>query len=407
MNYLLLTFLCCIIYSVSAQDKGTFIFREPGYLQNVILKGTPAEQTNTGKPKRKVFVLDQSTLSLPNKKSLYTSCWHNAPISQGSTGTCWCYSTLSFYESEIKRITGREIKLSEMFIVYHEYLAKAERFIDQKGKSLFDEGSEANAVKRMIQKYGVVPLEAYPGKADADAFHFHDNLVADMKAYLDSLKKNDVWNKEQNIKDIERMLEKHLGVLPQTFTFEKKTFTPQSFRSFLKFNPDEYIDILSYKQEPFNTFVEYKVPDNWWHDSTYYNIPLDTFMRVLKQVISNGYSVVIGGDISEPGISMATQCALIPSFDIPSSAINDDARQFRFSNYTTTDDHGMHIVGYTLHEGRMWFLFKDSGSGSRNNDINAPEFGYYFVSEDYIKLKMMDFQVHRSALKDLIPELTR
>lgn len=87
----------------------------------------------------------------------------------------------------------------------------------------------------------------------------------------------------------------------------------------------------------------------------------------------------------------------------PVSQGNDDARQLRFFNNSTTDDHGMHLVGNAVKNGNEWFLIKDSGSGSRNNDPKAKEFGYYFFSEDYIKLKMMDFMVHKDAVKDLLP----
>ena len=170
----------------------------------------------------------------------------------------------------------------------------------------------------------------------------------------------------------------------------------------MKINPDDYVDILSYSQEPFYEKVEYKVPDNWWHSTDYYNVPLDVYMATLKDIVRKGYTVSIGGDVSEPGFDRYTQCAVVPEFDIPSAYINDDARQFRFSNKTTTDDHGMHLVGYLEKDGKDWYLIKDSSSGSRNNDSNASEFGYYFFSEDYVKLKMMDFMVHKDAVKDLL-----
>jgi len=89
---------------------------------------------------------------------------------------------------------------------------------------------------------------------------------------------------------------------------------------------------------------------------------------------------------------------MIPSFDIPSAAIDDSARQFRFGNNTTTDDHGVHLIGTKEAKGQTWFLIKDSGSSSFNKDPK----GYYFLTEDYIKLKMMDFMVHKDAVKGFI-----
>ena len=128
-------------------------------------------------------------------------------------------------------------------------------------------------------------------------------------------------------------------------------------------------------------------------------------MKALNKAISKGYSVSIGGDVSEPGLLAGKdepQVAIIPDFDIPSKYINDDAREFRFYNKTTTDDHGMHLVGSLKQDGHTWYLIKDSSSGSRNNNPKSPEFGYYFFKDDYVKLKMMGFTVHKNAVKYLL-----
>jgi bleomycin hydrolase len=50
-------------------------------------------------------------------------------ISQGSTGTCWSFSTISFLESEIIRLSGKTVDLSEMFSVRNTYLDKAENYV--------------------------------------------------------------------------------------------------------------------------------------------------------------------------------------------------------------------------------------------------------------------------------------
>jgi bleomycin hydrolase len=128
-------------------------------------------------------------------------------------------------------------------------------------------------------------------------------------------------------------------------------------------------------------------------------------MKILKTSIQKGYTFAIGGDVSEAGfLAREANAAVIPSFDIPSSAIDENARQFRFSNETTTDDHGMHVVGYLEKDGTTWFLVKDSGAGSRTGGKEKnPNFGYYFFHEDYVKLKMMDIMVHKDMMKELLP----
>ena len=126
-------------------------------------------------------------------------------------------------------------------------------------------------------------------------------------------------------------------------------------------------------------------------------------MESIKNAIINGYTVVFGGDVSESGYCASADAAMIPSYDIPSEYIDEYAREFRFVNKTTTDDHGIHLVGHTKKNGEYWFLIKDSGSGSRNGKAK----GYYFYHEDYVKLKMLSFMVHKDMVEELISEFEK
>lgn len=399
--------LCSLVLTLNGQNKDKAIFREPkpGFYQNSIMKDD-REVREKAEPVRtnKNFSVDLSNVSLPNKFDLYKDRqWHNPPVSQGTTNTCWCFSTTSFLESEAYRINKIQVKLSEMYTVYWEYVEKVKRYIGERGNSAFAEGSEANAVTRMWKMYGVVPEDAYTGLLNGRKYHNHETMFNEMNKYLESLKTNSSWDEDEAIATIKSIMHHYMGVPPSEITVNGKKITPvQYLNDVLKINPDDYVDILSYIQEPFYKQVEYKVPDNWWHSTAYYNVPLDVYMSALKSAVRKGFTISIGGDVSEPGLDRTTQCAVIPDFDIPSANINDDARQFRFSNQTTTDDHGMHLVGYMEKDGQDWYLIKDSGSGSKNNDPNAKEWGYFFFSEDYVKLKIMDFMVHKDAVKELI-----
>jgi bleomycin hydrolase len=385
-------------------DKAVFKEYEPGYYQKSILKDISEvnEQLEISEPEKR-FEMDQSGYSIPNKVSDYKREWANPVISQGNGGSCWSYSTVSFYESEIYRLSKKQVKLSEEYTVYWEYVEKARGFVQTRGKSLFSEGSEGNGVTKIWKKYGIVPYANYTGLLHGRKHHTHEAMFNEMEAYLQSVKKMNAWNEELVVETIKSIMNFHIGTPPTKFTFEGKDYTPESYlKDYLKLNLNDYVEILSYKQEPYWKQVEYKVPDNWWHSKEYYNIPLDEFMSIVKTAIKNGYTMSIGGDVSEAGLLKSTQVGLIPSFDIPAEFIDENARQFRFSNETTTDDHGMHLVGYTERDGKTWFLIKDSSSGSRNNDETAPEFGYYFFHEDYVKLKMMGFTIHKEAVKDIL-----
>lgn len=91
--------------------------------------------------------------------------------------------------------------------------------------------------------------------------------------------------------------------------------------------------------------MDYKVQDNRWHSKDYDNVPLDDFMGAVKKAIKNGYTLSLGGDVSVSGFSRENNCGLIPKYS--------------------------HL-------------------------------GCYFFHEDYIKLKMIGFTVHKDAVNDLL-----
>ena len=58
----------------------------------------------------------------------------NPVRNQASSGTCWCFSSNSFFENELIRKTGSAPDLSEMFVVWHTYDDKADKYIRMNGK---------------------------------------------------------------------------------------------------------------------------------------------------------------------------------------------------------------------------------------------------------------------------------
>ena len=80
---------------------------------------------------------------------------------QCNTGTCWSFSSTSFLESEIIRLTGKQVDLSEMYTVRNTYPKKAENFVMRQGKAQFSEGGLAHDVLNSVKHYGLVPQEAF------------------------------------------------------------------------------------------------------------------------------------------------------------------------------------------------------------------------------------------------------
>ncbi len=383
---------------IHKKDKVIFVEKKPGFYQNVIMKSIKELRAKPVK-KSKRLTIDLTGYDLPKSIDEFKYYWHNKPVSQGNTGTCWSFATTSFFESEVYRQTKKKVKLSEMYTVYWEYVEKAKEFVRTRGQSLFAQGSEANAVTRIWKKYGIVPEKDYPRIRGKQKFPDHSQMFKEMYTYLQSVKTDNAWNEKLVLSTIKSILNNYIGTPPQKIIVENKSFTPlQYLHNYLKLNLDDYVDILSYMQAPYFKQVEYKVPDNWWHSKDYYNVPLKDFTKIVKSAIRNGYTMSIGGDVSEPGRIPEKDVFIIPSFDIPSEYIDENARQFRFSNKTTTDDHGIHLVGYMQKNGKDWYLIKDSASSSRDGNNK----GYYFMSFDYLKLKIMDFMVHKDAVGNIL-----
>jgi bleomycin hydrolase len=387
------------IFAQPRGDRAVYVEAPDDYLA--------ALKERAGKPVAKaerVLKMDFSGWDLPRSEKEFQQVWHTPPVCQDLTGSCWSFSSMSFFESEAYRLTGRKVKLSEIYMTYWEYVEKARRFIRQKGDSVFSRGSEANAATRLFRQYGVVPWEAYPGKCPGEDFYNDTRMFEEMKSYLQSVEERNAWNEDGAIAAIRAILDRYIGPPPEKFSMDGIEITPRDYlRWVLGIDPENYVDVMSLMQQPFGSQCEYPVDDNCWHSEDYWNLPLKDFIAVIRNAVRKGFTVCIVGDNSEPGFVPAFNAAAIPSFDIPSEGIDDAARQLRFTNGNTTDDHAIHLVGYLEKSGQNWYLIKDSATRAQN----APRPGYMFYHEDFVKLKMMNLMVHRDALDGIVKIASR
>jgi len=412
MNYLLKTTgtiaIAALVYSsLNAQttrnDKAEFKERSNDFYEQIKKGNQLFDEPKKTAPLS--FRMDFTGIDVPKSAAEFKTVFAQKPVSQGETGTCWCFSTTSFYESEIKRISNQDIHLSELYTVYWEYVEKAKEFVRTRGTSIFDEGSETGDVGKTMKMYGIVPLEAYTGLKPGQPFHNHKKMVDEMRNYLVFVKSSSQWNSDEVIATIKSIMNSNIGEPPTSVMVAGKKLTPLEYlKTVTKLNPDDYVDIMSLMESPYWTQAEYKVPDNWGHAADYFNVPLDDFMNIIKTAIKNGYSISIGGDVSESGMDNKLGVAMIPTYDIPSANIDEYARQMRFSNGSTTDDHAMHLVGYEDKPNGTWFLIKDSGSGGQNNQ-SAP--GYWYMHEDFIKLKMTTITINKDAVKEILAKFQK
>ncbi len=319
-------------------------------------------------------------------------------ISQASTSTCWCFATTSMLESEIIRLGGTEVDLSEMFTVRSAYQDKADKFVRLHGATSFPAGGAQHDVTASIEKYGIVPQATYPGLEYGEAAHKHGETHAILNGIVENVIKNrnkkvtPVWKDAFN-----SVLDVYFGNIPESFEYDGKSYTPKSFAESLPIDPDDYIEFSSYLHHPFYQEFELEVPDNWMHKSMQ-NVPIDEFMEIIEYALNKGISICWAADIS--GLNFRPGIATIPAdgADVKDPAheektINQKDRQFVFDNYNLTDDHAMHLVGLAKDQnGKLYFIEKNSW-GTAN-----PYKGFSYLSESFMRLRTMSIMVHKDGV---------
>ncbi len=343
---------------------------------------------------------------------------------QSSSGTCWVFSALSYFESEIIKAGYKDsIDLSEMFVVHHAYYDKAIKYVRLHGSLGFGGGSSFGNALEVMKDYGIVPNSVMPGLNYGTDSHRHGELDALAQAYVDVIIKNHnrklstAWQKGFN-----GILDAYLGAVPETFEYDGKEFTPKTYMESLGINLDDYVDITSFTHHPFYQPMVIEVPDNW-QSETAYNVPLDDLVAIMNNALENGYTVAWASDVSEEGftrdglgivpdmdklgkkmeagsdqarwIGMNPREKTSKAFEEPCDelVITQEMRQEGYDTYQTTDDHGMHIFGTAKDQnGKIYYMVKNSWGPAGKYK------GIWYVSEAFVRYKTMDILVNKNAI---------
>ncbi len=331
---------------------------------------------------------------------------------QGSSGTCWSYSGNSFLESEMTRMGKKPIEISQIFSARNTYLEKAKTYVRLHGGLSLGEGGQFHDVLNAYRKYGALPQEVYTGLhygANRNNFGEMTNMLdAMIGTFVKAKKLTPNWEKAYAA-----AMDSYLGEVPKQFDYQGKTYTPKTFADqVIGINPDDYIGLASVTDQPFYKKFVLLIPDNWSFDS-FYNVQMNDLTSVIDNALAKGYTVAWATDVSEKGFSWKNGIAYVPEKPVeemteterqsmfvgpkPEAKITPDQRQQAFDDYSTTDDHGMHIVGLVKDQnGKEYYIVKNSWGTS--NDYK----GYLYASKEFVRYKTTSLLIHKDGIqKDL------
>ena len=348
---------------------------------------------------------------------------------QARSGTCWNYSTLSFFEAEILKKTKKTYDLCEMFICNKNYMDRAIVKVRMHGDAQFSQGGAAYDVLAVMQKYGICPEEAMPapGTMYGDTLNNFNEFFGVMEPYVEAVSKLNIKKLSPTWKKgLQGILDAYLGTCPESFTYEGKTYTPKEFANSLGLDFNDYVTITSYTHHPFYTTFPVEVQDNWRQPGSW-NLPIDEMAAIIDNAVMNGYTVAWGGDVSEEGFTREGLALLIDEAEpqglegsdmakwlklsakekkdkikeagvtVKEKTPSQEQRQEEYDNWTLTDDHGMLIYGIAKDQtGREYYMVKNSWGKTGEYK------GIWYMSKNFIIAKTMDYMVNKNAIpKDI------
>ncbi len=359
-----------------------------------------------------VFAQDPATADAPVKKmgpfTVVKESDRFPVVSQDSTGTCWSYGTASFLESEIQRIYGKKVDISEMYFARVAAVEKARRYVEAGGKATFGEGGLSHDLTVLMKDYGAMPLSAYSGLLPGKKVHNHGEMFTVMTGALKAITGQDRPGAEtrpakgkkpspQLLAAIGAIADSYMGAPPATFEYEGKTYDAKSFAAdVVKLKPEDYIQVMAYSSSAFGGKGMLDVPDNWLKYDQYENVEIDRFMEIFNSALEQGYTLALDADVSEKGFKGQKAVATMSDEEEKNpKLITQETRDKSFADKSTTDDHLMHVVGVAKHEdGRRFYLTKNSWGQKA-----GPYGGYFLLSEAYIRAKTLSVMVHKDVLK--------
>lgn len=268
------------------------------------------------------------SLSLPQKKV----------TNQNHSGRCWIFAACNLFRAGImEKWNLEQFELSQTYLFFWDKLERAGFFLENVIRTaalplddrLFQflnddpvqDGGQWDLLMNLVEKYGVLPIEAYPDNHSAkNSGAFRGYLTAllrqDALTLREMLRNNQSKEaldaaKDKMLEEVYRLLCISLGEPPRTFSFvmqdkdnntiREDDITPQAFyRKYVGLDPENYISLINAPQESKPYFRSYTVDYLGnvvgGRGVTYVNVPMDVIRDCLVRQLMDGEPVWFGSD---------------------------------------------------------------------------------------------------------------
>lgn len=367
---------------------------------------------------RNMFSIDLKTLPVTN---------------QERSGRCWIFAGCNIIREEIaKKYNLKDFELSENYIAFYDKLEKCnyllESIISLKEKErdnrtldhLLSEGirdgGQWDMFVNIINKYGLVPKDAFPETFQSSNTYEIDILLSKyIRKFAFEIRTNHSENidnkKEEYMENIYKMLCSCFGVPPRKFSFEYvdqdknyniiKDLTPMSFyQEIVPMDLNEYVSIINSPTEdkPFNKAytVDYVGNVIEGNEILYLNVTMERLKELTINQLKDGEPVWFGSDCHksgdrEEGIWDDTSFDIDTLFQIDSKMTKGAILDTRESAM----NHAMVITGVNL-DGEIptkWKIENSWGDEKANK-------GYHVATDTWFAKFVYQIVVHKKYLTE-------
>jgi bleomycin hydrolase len=360
---------------------------------------------------------------------------------QKSSGRCWMFAGFNVLRPQvIKKYNLKKFEFSENYLLFWDKMEKINKFlqlmIDLADRPLDDreleivldgpmgDGGWWTYFTDLIDKYGLVPIEAMPETHNSSSTGMMNKLIG-LKVKQFGLELRNMvrggpsagdaaTRKEQMLGDIYRMLVINLGAPPSEFTWRYEVddstgivthpdkLTPKSFyKEVIDADLTEYVALFNYPGKDYYENYSLRLSRNMYDRPNFavLNLPVDTLRAYAAKSVLDSTPVWFACDVGKENYGkdgiMALDIYNYESiygieFDLPKA----DLIQLKL----ITPNHAMAFMGADTADGEVQKWLVENSWGDERGDK-----GKWFMYDDWFDRYMFGVIIHEKYLsKDLL-----